>query len=278
MKEENKKKCKRVIDHVLNSVEKPHLNFPFKSMDSFYYASVYSNDLFVFAAQPNIDIKSFIALLIKNNLKKKSILFLSLKESEESFLNHYVYSASQGNLDGMREQILSHKDWVELSNILEEFKNGKCRIDDQAKLNIKAISELVENKHKEAPINFLVINDLQMISGINEGSLSRDQEVEEIMRNLKTLAKKMNIIIILFASTTKQAINESPQYQHIKDSISVIGIADHLMIIESDEANAYHDNDLAEYRFWSLKSHRTHAKAYVESAKYDFKRKRLSVE
>jgi KaiC/GvpD/RAD55 family RecA-like ATPase len=86
-KKENGEKIKDLIDYLVNDdIEKEVIKTPFNQFNYFFHGNIHSGDIVLLAGQPNIDLTAFINQLISKNIEqKKSILYLTFKESSKVF-------------------------------------------------------------------------------------------------------------------------------------------------------------------------------------------------
>jgi replicative DNA helicase len=165
---------------------------------------------------------------------------------------------------------MSHAVWKRITKKAEIFRDSNCRTSVEANLDINLLIEKVKSSHEKLPLDLLVINNLQMISGRENSELPRDQEVEEIVRRLKGLAHELNTVIILLACTNKKGYGNRPTYDHIKDSIGIVDIADHVLILqgEQDSEQSYGENQTIAHSLWAIKSNHDYRRQIITDLIY----------
>ncbi len=196
-------------------------------------------DLIILGARPGVGKTSF-ALNIAANVAmrtKKSVAIFSLEMSCEQLVSRML--ASEGLIDSykMRKGNLEKDDWEKLARAAGVLAESDILIDDTSGISVtgmKAKLRRVKN------LGLVVIDYLQLMQS-DKRSDNRVQEVSDISRNLKLLAKELEVPVITCAqlSRTSEKENKKPVLSDLRDSGAIEQDADTIMFLSRD----YYKND-----------------------------------
>jgi replicative DNA helicase len=201
------------------------------------------SDLVVLAARPSLG-KTALALDIARNVaieEKKPVAIFSLEMSKEQLLDRIL--AAEAHIDSwkLRTGNLSEKgednDFVRIRNAMERLADAPIFIDDNAMPTLMQIRAMARRLHTEREIGLIVIDYLQLIK-TNERIESRVQEVSEISRSLKALAKELNVPVLAVSQLSRAVemrTDAIPKLADLRESGSIEQDADVVMFIYRED-------------------------------------------
>ncbi|HAU65742.1 MAG: replicative DNA helicase [Candidatus Uhrbacteria bacterium GW2011_GWF2_39_13] len=210
----------------------------FRELDSLL-AGLQKSDLIVLAARPSVG-KTSLALDIARQIginTKLPVGFFSLEMSKEQLVDRMICAQANVDLWKLRTGRLSDRDddFPRIGNALGELSEAPIFIDDAAGLNVMQLRTKARRLKNEHGLGVIMVDYLQLMEGRSKkGSDNRVQEVSEISRGLKMIAKELNVPVLALAQLsraveqTKPAI---PRLSHLRDSGSIEQDADVVLFI-----------------------------------------------
>lgn len=197
-----------------------------------------SGDMVLIAARPSMG-KTTFALNIAEHAalrEGKSVVIFSLEMSKEQLA--YKLLCSEANVDmlSLRTGNLEDKDWENIARAAGPLSSAKIYIDDTAGVSIMEMRSKCRRLKIEYGIDLIVIDYLQLMSG--SGEESRQQEVSEISRNIKAIAKEMKCPVIALSQLSRapeQRADHRPMLSDLRESGSIEQDADLVMFLYRDE-------------------------------------------
>ena len=200
------------------------------------------SDLIVLAARPAMG-KSALALNMAVNACKnsgKEVAIFNLEMSKEQLVSRMLAAESLVSNQNLKTGKLSPEDWIKLAQGTESLQRLPIYIDDSAGINIPQMKAKLRRMRN---LGLVVIDYLQLMSSPNKHT-SRVNEVSEISRNLKLLAKELNVPVIalsqLSRSSEKRGEDKRPMISDLRDSGAIEQDADIVMFIHRQ---SYYDKD-----------------------------------
>ncbi|MCD7800292.1 MAG: replicative DNA helicase [Ruminococcus sp.] len=210
------------------------LSTGFHSLDS-TISGLNKSDLIIVAARPGMGKTSF-ALNIATNVAKsydKQVAIFSLEMSNEQLASRILSSESHVDSHKLRAGRISGEDWVNLAYSAESINRLKMYIDDTAGITVQTIKSRVQNIQN---LGLVVIDYLQLMSS-NINSDNRVTIISEITRNIKVMAKDLDIPIILLSqlSRSPESRNDKrPMLSDLRESGSIEQDADIVLFLYRD--------------------------------------------
>ena len=213
----------------------------FKQLDSIT-AGLQNSDMIVLAARPGQG-KTTFALNLAYNIcarENKSVLFFSLEMNGIQLVKRVLSSLSFVSSQNMRTGKLSDKEMTQLIDSSYEIENKKLFICDNPVLTIADLRNKCQKVKNKEGLDVVFIDYLQLMvpgdnykTGNKGGFMSRQEEVSAISRNIKALAKELNIPIIALSQLHREAENRSgpPQLSDLRESGAIEQDADIVMLI-----------------------------------------------
>lgn len=196
-----------------------------------------NSDFIVLAARPSMG-KTALALSFARYAAEQglSIGFFSLEMSAEQLTLRLLSAASRIPHHKIRNASISSDEWIELTNSAAVLANMKLFIDDTAMQTIMDIRAKARKLKMEHNLDFLVIDYLQLLSGHKKYE-NRHQEVSEISRSLKALAKELNIPIVALSQLSRAVdsrVDKRPMLSDLRESGAIEQDADLIMFLYRD--------------------------------------------
>ena len=195
-------------------------------------------DMVLIAARPSMG-KTTFALNIAEHAalrEGKSVVIFSLEMSKDQLA--YKLLCSEANVDmlALRTGNLEDKDWDSIARASGPLSKAKIYIDDTAGVTVMEMRSKCRRIKIEHGIDLIMIDYLQLMSG--SGSESRQQEVSEISRSIKALAKEMECPVIALSQLSRapeQRADHRPMLSDLRESGSIEQDADVVMFLYRDE-------------------------------------------
>lgn len=208
-------------------------------------AGLQRSDLIILAARPAMGKTTLVTNLAYNvaTINKQSVLFYSLEMSKEQLVDRMLSDVSGVDSWNIRTGNLSDEDFAKLSEASGEMAEAPIFIDDTPGLSVLEIRTKARRAAHQAPLGLIVIDYLQLIQGTGRSDGNRVQEVSEISRGLKLLARELNVPVIALSQLSRTVESRTPQVPQLSDlreSGSIEQDADIVMFIYRE---AYYNPD-----------------------------------
>ncbi|MFA6550216.1 MAG: replicative DNA helicase [Candidatus Gracilibacteria bacterium] len=203
------------------------------------------SDLVILAARPSMGKTSF-AINIAQNLAKqgKSVGVVSLEMSKEQLVERMFCGLLNVDSWKVRSGKLTEEDFARIGTVMDELNDLPIYIDDSSGSSINELRSKIRRLQMEHGLDFLVIDYLQMMS-MNSltNSGNRVQEISEITRALKNLARELRIPIMALSQLSRAVElrpQKIPQLSDLRDSGSIEQDADIVIMIYRED---YYEED-----------------------------------
>lgn len=208
-------------------------------------AGFHKSDLVLIAARPAMG-KTALALNMATNAAIKGntpVAIFSLEMSKEQCANRILCSQAMVGSEKVSKGDITEEEWAKLAVASGELsESAGIYIDDSAETNIASIRAKCRKLKIEKEIGLVVIDYLQLIQG-SGNSKSREQEIAEISRSLKILAKEIEVPVIALSQLSRgpeSRPDHRPMLQDLRESGSIEQDADMVMFIYRDD---YYNQD-----------------------------------
>ncbi len=208
-------------------------------------AGFHGSDLVLIAARPAMG-KSAFALNIATNAAVRSnvpVVLFSLEMSKEQMVNRILCSEAMVDSNKVRTGKLEEDDWTKLAGSIGPLSDAEIYIDDTPGISVTEIRAKCRKLKLEKNIGMVVIDYLQLVQGTNKRNGSREQEISEISRSLKILAKELNIPVIALSQLSRaveQRPDHRPMLSDLRESGAIEQDADIVMFLYRDD---YYNKD-----------------------------------
>ncbi|XAO72509.1 MAG: DnaB-like helicase C-terminal domain-containing protein [Candidatus Vidania fulgoroideorum] len=222
------------IDSIFNNIVKPHkfINTGFNCLDKII-VGFKKGDIIVVAARPSIGKTSFCINLCENISINSNIpvLFCSLEMSLSQILCRLLSSISKVNSYKISNNSFSNYEYSRLKKALKKIKKSNLYLNDNSCINIYELKVLIKKIRKTTKIKLVIIDYLQLMcfKGVN-----RNNEISEVLRSLKQLAKEYGISIIIVSQLNRNIElrqSKKPLMSDLKDSGSIEQDADIILFL-----------------------------------------------
>ena len=209
-------------------------------------AGLQRSDLIILAARPAMGKTTLVTNLAYNvaTINKQAVLFFSLEMSKEQLVDRMLADASGVDAWNIRTGNLSDDDFSKLSEAMGEMAEAPIFIDDTPGLSVLEMRTKARRAAHEQPLGLVIVDYLQLMqASSNRSDGNRVQEVSEISRGLKLLARELNVPVIALSQLSRSVESRSPQIPQLADlreSGSIEQDADIVMFIYRE---AYYNPD-----------------------------------
>jgi replicative DNA helicase len=182
-------------------------------------AGLQRSDLIILAARPAMGKTTLVTNLAYNvaTVAKQPVLFFSLEMSKEQLVDRMLADASGVDAWNIRTGNLSDDDFSKLSEAMGEMAEAPIYIDDTPGLSVLEMRTKARRAAHEAPLGLIIVDYLQLMQGSGKSDGNRVQEVSEISRGLKLIAREMNVPVIALSQLSRSVENRSPQIPQLAD-------------------------------------------------------------
>ena len=202
-------------------------------------AGLHRSDLIVFAGRPSMGKSAFITSIAEHVglIEKVPLVIFSLEMSKEQLVQRMLCSHARVNAHNVRTGFLSQGDWPRLTNAAGKLSEAPIFIDDTAGLSVmelRAKSRRLKSQHN---IQLIIVDYLQLMQGL-PGSENRQQEISEISRSLKALARELNVPLIAVSQLSRAVESRQdhrPQLSDLRESGAIEQDADLVGLLLREE-------------------------------------------
>ncbi|MDD9970159.1 MAG: replicative DNA helicase [Myxococcales bacterium] len=212
----------------------------FEDLDR-YTAGMHSGDLIIVAGRPGMG-KTAFALNVAMNacmLREKPIVFFSLEMPKEQLANRLLCAEARVDAGKLRTGMLSRDDWPKLASAAGTLSQLPIWLDDTPGLSLMELRAKVRRLKSEHGLSLVVIDYLQLMRSGGRVD-SREQEISEISRSLKALAKELEVPVIALSQLNRGVESRGnkdkrPQISDLRESGAIEQDADTILFIYRDE-------------------------------------------
>ena len=211
-------------------------------------AGLHPSDLVLVAARPAMG-KSAFALNIATNAAVKAnvpVVIFSLEMSKEQMVNRILCSEAMVDSNKVRTGTIDDDEWAKLAQASGQLSEAQIFVDDTPGISIMEIRAKCRKMKLEKKIGLVVIDYLQLITGSGKKGGSREQEISEISRSLKILAKEINVPVIALSQLSRGAEkrdDKRPMLSDLRESGAIEQDADIVIFLYRDD---YYNEDSEE--------------------------------
>lgn len=197
------------------------------------------SDLIIIAARPSVG-KTAFALNVAQNVaarSKETVAIFSLEMSAQQLVQRMI--AAEGNIDGhkLRTGLMEEGDWQKLTMAMSTLSESPIYIDDTPGINIYEIRAKARRLKAEKGLGLILIDYLQLIHGRGRSD-NRQQEISEISRQLKGIARELEVPVIALSQLSRaveQRQDKRPMLSDIRESGSIEQDADIVAFLYRDD-------------------------------------------
>lgn len=207
------------------------------------------SDLVLIAARPSMGKTAFVLNLAQHMAFKKNlpVAVFSLEMSREQLVNRLLSLESHVDAQKIRTGRLNDEEWMNLVEGSANIANSKLVIDDTPGITLAALRSKCRRLKIEQDIKIVIIDYLQLMSGgNNNNNASRQQEISDISRGLKALARELNVPVVALSQLSRaveQRPDHRPMLSDLRESGAIEQDADVVMFLYRE---GYYNHDLSE--------------------------------
>ncbi len=197
------------------------------------------SDLIVIAGRPSMG-KSALAACIAEHVgvtAKIPLVFFSLEMSKAQLVHRMLCSHAKVNAQRVRSGFLSQSDWPHLTNAAGKLSEAPIFIDDTPALSLLELRAKARRFKSQHGIRLIIVDYLQLMRG-PQRSENRQQEISEISRSLKALARELNLPLIAISQLSRaveQRSDRRPQLSDLRESGAIEQDADLVALLLREE-------------------------------------------
>lgn len=192
----------------------------YKDLDN-VLAGLQRSDLFILAARPSMG-KTAMVLNLAHNVAVKAgqpVLIFSLEMSKEQLVDRILAKESGVNAWSLRTGNLTDSDFEKIGHAMGALSEAQIFIDDTPGITISDMRTKARREAHQRPLGLIIVDYLQLMSGGSKfgGEGNRVQEISEISRGLKGIARELNVPLIALSQLSRSVESRSPQIPQLAD-------------------------------------------------------------
>lgn len=197
------------------------------------------SDLIIIAGRPSMG-KTALAINIAQNASIKTgipVAIYSLEMSREQLTLRMLASEARVDSQRLRKGFLGETDWPKLTTAAGTLSDAAIFIDDTPAISVLEMKAKARRLKAEKGLGLIVLDYLQLMRG-RDASMPREQEISEISRSLKSLAKELNVPVVALSQLNRQVearTDKRPQMADLRESGAIEQDADVILFIYRDE-------------------------------------------
>ena len=197
------------------------------------------SDLIIVAARPSMGKTAFALSIARNMALKfdKTVGIFSLEMSKEQLALRLLSAESFVELSKIRSGYLNEEEWQRLTNAASKFYKSKIIVDDEPSLDPRTLRTKARRMKKEYGLDVIVVDYLQLMHNSRRNE-NRQQEISEISRSLKLLARELNVSVIAVSQLSRaveQREDKRPRLSDLRESGAIEQDADVVLFIYREE-------------------------------------------
>lgn len=200
-----------------------------------------AGDLIVVAGRTSMG-KTALSMQIAQHvaLESKTVLVFSLEMPRQQLIERMLANLGRVNSHALRNGRLNDDDWSGISSAMGRLLDSKLLIDDTSPLNVTQLRARARRAKRKHGLDLIVIDYIGLMDGDGE---RRHEQVADISRRLKTLAKEMSVPVLALAQLNRKSedrTNNRPRISDLRDSGAVEQDADLVLLLYRDD---YYNED-----------------------------------
>ena len=241
---------------------------------------LHKSDLIIIAGRPSMG-KTAFATNIASNIseefdnKKKKVLFFSLEMSSEQLATRLLGELAEISSENIRTGNLSKKDFSKILSSSDDLKKLNLFIDDTPALSISAIRTRARRLKRKLGLDLIILDYLQLVNGESKKTNdNRVQEISDITRGLKAIAKELDIPVIALSQLSRKVEDREekrPQLADLRESGAIEQDADLVVFLYREEyylARTEPPEGTEKHEMWTNKMEKVHNIAEAIIAKH----------
>ena len=210
----------------------------FQSLD-IRTAGLQASDLIIVAGRPSMGKSSLTCCIAEyvGVVGKKPVAIFSLEMSKEQLVQRMLCSHARINAHNVRTGYLSQSDWPKLTNAAGKLSEAPIFVDDTPGISVLELRAKARRLKAQHDIKLIILDYLQLMQGPKR-SESRQQEISDISRSLKALAKELNVPLIAVSQLSRAVearADHRPQLSDLRESGALEQDADVVLLLLREE-------------------------------------------
>lgn len=237
---------KDVMPGVFNILEQASKSNGYSGIPTGFYdldqmtAGLHNSDLIIVAGRPAMGKTAFMLNMARNIAVKERlpVAIFNLEMSKEQLATRMLSTESGVESEKLRNGNLADSDWTQIATGMSVLSDAPIYFDDSSDISIQSIRSKCRKLKMERDIKVVFIDYLQLMQGKSGKSDSRTQEVGDISRSLKVMARELNIPVIVGSQVNRELEKRSdkrPMMSDLRESGSIEQDADIVMFLYRDE-------------------------------------------
>ncbi|MBD5469801.1 MAG: replicative DNA helicase [Lachnospiraceae bacterium] len=208
-------------------------------------AGMQPSDLILVAARPSMGKTAFVLNIAQHVAfrEEKTVAIFSLEMSKEQLVNRLLSLESKVNSQAIRTGNMKDDEWERLIEGADVIGGSKLLIDDTPGISFGELRSKCRKFKIENNLEMVIIDYLQLMTGSGKGNESRQQEISEISRSLKALARELHVPVIALSQLSRaveQRPDHRPMLSDLRESGAIEQDADVVMFIYRED---YYNRD-----------------------------------
>ena len=235
---------KKLLQDVWEDLENQNKTFfktGFEDLDCILGIQEKKGALITIGARPAMGKTTFMLSIMENILlKNKRCLYFSLEMSKEQLITRLLFHIAEISFIKSKMNNMDEKDWEKLSDAMNNLLMWDLKIDDNSILK----TEEIETAIKEQQPDVVFIDYLQLMDG--KRKQDRCIQIEEIIKDLKRIAKENGVVIIIASQLSRAVENrydKHPMLSDLRDSGSIENLSDVVIFLYRDEYYNFREDD-----------------------------------
>ncbi len=225
-----------VIDRRMNSGRKV-ISSGLEDLDRYLNGGFCRGQLVIVSARPSHG-KTALALhmAIKASIAESGVLFMSMEMEDGELIDRAIASIGHVNLGHLLTGEIPDDAWIGITKAAGKMQDAPLYVLDKPGLNFYQLAMHARRHKRKCGLDLLVVDYLQLMAGSDDEK--RHAQIEEITRNMKVLAKELDIAIILLSQLSRKTEDSRrPKLSHLRDSGSIEQDADVVIFIHREEVD-----------------------------------------
>ena len=211
-----------------------------------------ASDLIIVAGRPSMGKTAFALNVALNSVKEgrneiEPVAIFSLEMSKEQLVSRMLCSEARVDASRLRGGYLADSDWPKLTRAAGVLSEAPLYIDDTPAISVLEMRAKARRLKADKGLGMIVVDYLQLMRG-RDGMKSREQEISEISRSLKALAKELHLPVIALSQLSRaveqRGGDKRPMLSDLRESGSIEQDADIVMFVFREEFYKRDDEDL----------------------------------
>ena len=211
-----------------------------------------ASDLIIVAGRPSMGKTAFALNVALNSVKEgrdeiEPVAIFSLEMSKEQLVSRMLCSEARVDASRLRGGYLADSDWPKLTRAAGVLSEAPLYIDDTPAISVLEMRAKARRLKADKGLGMIVVDYLQLMRG-RDGMKSREQEISEISRSLKALAKELDLPVVALSQLSRaveqRGGDKRPMLSDLRESGSIEQDADIVMFVFREEFYKRDDEDL----------------------------------